>query len=306
MNLFIYTDLRENLRQQILDAFPNHAVHFHSEKDGQKLFASADIVLGNVPKSWFAKDHHLIKFWQLDSAGFDQYQDVAVTAVVANMGDFFAVKCAETMLAGIMAHYRQINELVKLQSQKKWVGKPLRYQLDLLTNKRVIILGAGTIGKSMAKLLTGFDCNLKFMARSNPEAEIHDVSSFIKILPEIDLVINTLPGKAGMIVNKEVLEAMSTNCLYASVGRGSTTDESTLIKLLQEGRIAGAILDVTMQEPLPADSPLWSMKNVILTQHTGGGHKLEDEGKVALFIDNATKFLQGLPVLHQVNLREGY
>ena len=305
MNIFIYTELRESLRKEIREAFPDHSLHFFAET-GEKSFASADILMGNPPKQWFSQNQHALKFWQLDSAGFDQYQDAPVNAIVANMGDFFAVKCAETMVAGIMAFYRQINELVRLQTEKKWVGKPLRYQLDLLTNKRVVILGAGTIGKSISKILSGFDCSVKFMARSNPEAEIHDQETLIKTLPEIDVVINTLPGKAGMVVNRDVLKSMTQRCLYASVGRGNTTDEKALITLLEQGDIAGAVLDVTAQEPLPQDSPLWSMKNVILTQHSGGGHRLEDEGKVALFIENATRFLKGEAVSNKVDLTQGY
>ena len=94
---------------------------------------------------------------------------------------------------------------------------------------------------------------------------------------------------------------------YKPLRNGSITFfQIHLIKRLQEGRIAGAVLDVTMQEPLPNDSPLWEMKNVILTQHSGGGYKLEDEGKVKLFIDNASRFLRGEPVLHEVDLKEGY
>ena len=273
--------------------------------DPQLYFNAADIILGNPPPEWF--EHKTsVKFWQLDSAGFDQYSNVKISGTIANMGDYFSTKCAETMVAGILAFYRKIHELVRLQVQSKWVGKPLRYEMDLLSSKRIIILGAGTIAQSIREMLLGFRCSVILTARKNPEAKIRSREELIAQLPNTDLIINTLPGKAHRYVDGDIFSAMKQGSLYASVGRGNTTDEKTLISALESGKLAGAILDVTENEPLPVDSRLWSMENVILTQHTGGGHKLEDEGKVNLFIQNTNRFLNGESVDNRIDLTAGY
>ena len=99
---------------------------------------------------------------------------------------------------------------------------------------------------------------------------------------------------------------MKDQSVYASVGRGSTTDELALIDALKSGKLDGAVLDVTEVEPLPADSPLWHMDHVILTQHTGGGHKNEHMGKVDLFLNNIIAIQNGAAVANEVSLVKGY
>ena len=103
-----------------------------------------------------------------------------------------------------------------------------------------------------------------------------------------------------------MINALPTSAVFANIGRGSTVDETALIKALQEQRLAGAILDVTEVEPLPSTHPFWRMSNVILTQHTGGGQTNEQEGKVAIFADNFRRFIEGQPPHNQINLSKGY
>ncbi|RAJ97422.1 phosphoglycerate dehydrogenase-like enzyme [Larkinella arboricola] len=275
------------------------------ETEQAAAFRRADFVLGNPPAAWFSEGHNL-KWWQLDSAGFDAYKAVQLNAPVTNMGDYFAWPCAETIVAGIMAFYRDIHELAVLQTQKKWVGVPLRFKLHLLKDKKVIILGAGTIGQAVRQMLTGFQCAVKMLARTNPEAELHTPEELKAALPETDLVINCLPGTAKGFFSAELINAMKPGSLYANIGRGSTTDEKALIEALQRGHLAGAVLDVTEVEPLPIDNPLWEMTNVILTQHTGGGQATEDQGKMDLFLQNLERFRTGQPLENQVELSKGY
>ncbi|QNF31530.1 D-2-hydroxyacid dehydrogenase [Adhaeribacter swui] len=310
MNVFVYTALSEANQNQLKQQLPTELeLVFRTElpKDEvQEKFKEAEVIMGNPPVDWFNAAPPTLKFWQLDSAGFDQYKEVKVAALVANMGDFFARPCAETMVAGILAFYRGIPELVKCQEQKKWRGNQIRPKLDLLGNKKVVVLGAGTIGMACKQMLTGFGCDVKTTARSNPKADIHSFEDILKILPDTDVVVNTLPGAADKYVSGEFLQAMKPGSLYASVGRGSTTDEQALINALQAGKLAGAVLDVTEQEPLLESSPLWQMENVLLTQHTGGGYFAEEEGKIAHFLKNINLFLNQEAIPDQVNLSQGY
>ncbi|PSR53582.1 D-2-hydroxyacid dehydrogenase [Adhaeribacter arboris] len=310
MKLFVYTSLNEANRSYLRQELPPTITPvFRNELPEIEIlnaFQSAEIIMGNPPVSWFEATLPKLLFWQLDSAGFEQYQSVKLNASVANMGDFFARPCAETMVGGILAFYRGIPELVKLQEQKEWQGSHVRPHLDLLGNKKVVILGAGTIGQTCKQMLLGFGCQIKLTARQNSVADIHSFEALLEVLPETDVVINTLPGGADKYVSQTFLQAMKTGSLYASVGRGTTTDESALIAVLQSGKLIGAVLDVTEQEPLPESNPLWEMKNVLLTQHTGGGYRGEEEGKVKQVLVNLARFLKEEEILFQVDLARGY
>lgn len=305
--VFVYSDINENLRELLRARIDDVSFYETGDAEGSRnAFTRAAAVMGNPPSAWFDGQLPNLKFWQLDSAGFDQYKGVQTGALVANMGDFFSLTCAETIIAGIIAFYRRIPELAVLQRDKKWVGKPLRYGMDTLSGKRVIILGAGTIALHIEGLLTGFKCDVSFVARKNPRATIHSKEELLRKIGDADIVINTLPGAAGQYVTAEVFNAMADGAIYASVGRGSTTDEAALIGSLTSGKLGGAILDVTEQEPLPVGSPLWELPQVVLTQHTGGGHRLEDEGKVDQFLRNLDLFTQGKEVENRIELSRGY
>lgn len=309
MILFVQTNLNEanrtTLREQIGDA---HSFVFRNElpaNEQQAAFQQADVLMGNPPIDWLRNAPNL-KFWQLDSAGFNNYSDLNLTIPVANMGDYFAWPCAETVVAGILALYRRVDELAVLQRQQKWVGVPLRYTMTNLHQQRVVILGAGTIGQAVLSILKGFACDISLMARTNPDAQIHTRAELLAILPTTDLVINCLPGTVDNFVDNEAFATMKPGSVFANVGRGNTADEPALIAALQCNHLGGAVLDVTAQEPLPAESVLWAMPNVILTQHTAGGQRTEDEGKVIQFIKNLTLFEQGEPIENQINLTRGY
>ena len=313
MQVFVNTPLNDTLKidfQQHLATRPEPlTVVFRqdlSDADRQTALEQSDFVLGNPPAAWFDQPLPRLKFWQLDSAGFDGYKQVDVLASIANMGDYFAWPCAETMVAGVLALYRCIPELAVLQSRSEWVGAPIRSRTDLLSQKRVVILGTGTIGRAVRQMLTGFNCPVQMLARTDPQADLHSPDDLKAVLPQTDIVVNCLPGTAKGFFSAELIAAMQPGSLYANVGRGSTTDESALISALQSGRLGGAVLDVTDREPLPADSPLWTMPNVLLTQHTGGGQPNEDAGKVAQFLRNLKHFQAGEPLENAVDLGRGY
>lgn len=310
MILFVNTALDTALKETLQRQLPaNITAVFRRdlpEQDQQEALRSADFILGNPPSAWLAGDLPQLKFWQLDSAGFDGYRGVQLEAAVANMGDYFAWPCAETMLAGILSVYRRISELAVLQNQGEWVGAPIRARTGLLRSKQVVILGTGTIGQAVRQMLTGFECTVNMLARTDPQADLHSADELKAVLPETDIVVNCLPGTAVGFFSAELIAAMKPGSLYANVGRGSTTDEAALIQALQSGALGAAVLDVTAVEPLPTDNPLWTLPNVLLTQHTGGGQPDEDAGKVAMFLRNLGHYLNQEVLENEVELRRGY
>ena len=312
MHLFVYSPLSAAARAYLQQQLPAEAeVVFSADlalEDQFPAFQEAEVLLGNPPPTWLTAGlSPLLRFWQIDSAGFERYRHLHLALPVANMGDFFAWPCAETMVGGLLALYRHLGELAVLQAERKWVGGAyVRNRAGLLRGKRVVVLGAGAIALALRQQLDGFECPVQLLARTNSEAQLRSKADLQAALPETDIVINTLPGSAEGFFSAELLGAMRPGSLYASVGRGNTTDEPTLIRLLQAGHLGGAVLDVTTIEPLPADNPLWTLPNVLLTQHTGGGQALEDESKVDMLLRNLENMRHGRPLDNLVDLSRGY
>ena len=311
MQLFVYSDFSEAECLSLQRQLPaDVAVTFRAALPPEQQlaeFARAELLLGNAPRAWLA-DHQppQLKFWQIESAGFHQYAGLALPFPVANMGDFYAWPCAETMVGGLLAHYRHLPELAVLQSRQQWADESYRAGLGLLGGKRVVVLGAGTIGRAVRQQLLGFNCQVQLLARTDPAAQLHSKEELAAVLPETDIVVNCLPGSAKGFFSAVLIGQMKAGSVYASVGRGTTTDEPALIAALQAGRLSGAVLDVTTQEPLPTDSPLWTLPRVLLTQHTGGGQPHETEGKIALFLRNFSHLREGEELENRVELRRGY
>jgi glyoxylate/hydroxypyruvate reductase A len=209
-------------------------------------------------------------------------------------------------VAGLLALYRCLPELVRLQAAQQWVGAEVRGRQGLLRGKRVIILGAGAIGQAVAQQLSGFGCVVQLLARTDPQAQLHTKEELAAALPQTDIVVNCLPGSAEAFFSPDLVAVMRPGSIYASVGRGNTTDEPALIAALQAGHLGGAVLDVTATEPLPPGHPLWTLPQVLLTQHTGGGQPGEAEGKIDQLMRNLKRLQAGQPLENLVTLAQGY
>ncbi|QKG55981.1 D-2-hydroxyacid dehydrogenase [Hymenobacter sp. BRD128] len=310
MKIFVYYTLSDTVRTQLEQGLPVECeVTYASDLPAAEQAAACrqtELLFGNPPPEWLAGKLPHLRLWQLDSAGFDRYQGLAVAAPVANMGDYFAWPCAETMVAGLLAFYRALPELLRLQAERRWVGAPIRGRMGLLRDKRVIILGAGAIARAVRQQLSGFGCAVQLLARTHPQAQLRSRADLRMALPHTTIVVNCLPGSADKYFAAEEFAALPPGSIYASVGRGNTTDEPALLAALQAGHLAGAVLDVTETEPLPASHPFWTMPQVLLTQHTGGGQPHEAEGKVAQLLRNLAHLQAGRPLENLVTLQRGY
>lgn len=312
VKLFVHALLskkhKEFLRAQVPEGTAVLFLDEIAEPSRQAEFATATHVYGNPPAAWFAVKDLSIRWMQLYSAGFSEYQQLEKPIPVSNMHGYFARPCAETVVAGILALYRKIDELALLKSRKEWVGRLLRPQMKLLQGKSVILLGAGTISMAVNELLSGFRCRVSFYGRTHPAAALRNKEDLFNVLPETDILVNTLPGTAEThhFVSADLLKELHPAAIFVNIGRGSTVDQEALVRVLLERRIGGAVLDVYEEEPLPAESPLWKCPNTILSQHTGGGSAEEERGKVEFFLANLDRVLKEETPLNLVDIRKGY
>ena len=130
------------------------------------------------------------------------------------------------------------------------------------------------------------------------------------MLKETDLLIMSLPGTAETyhLMNEEMFAAMRPGAYLVNVGRGSVIDETALIKALENGKLAGAALDVLETEPPAEDSPLWTTPNLLLTPHVAGNLTMAYTRKrnTEMFCEDLLRFAKGEPLLHQVDRKRGY
>ena len=169
---------------------------------------------------------------------------------------------------------------------------------------------------ALAKRLRGFDCTVIGIRRTGGMLpgfdEMHTLGELDDLLPRADVVAGCLPGtkETAGLLNESRLRRMKPSALLINCGRGSLIDTAALETALQEGRLGGCALDVTEPEPLPGESPLWNMENVILTPHISGasfGHVAETEDRIyALAAENLRRYLEGEPLLNRVDFAAGY
>ena len=312
MIIYVDTPLNEEEKSTLKAGIGQKAEYFFKDDMPNNVsmiekIKAADIIFGN-PKPDFMKEATNAKWIQLYSAGFEYYQDIKLPAITTNMGDYYSQPCAETMVAGIMALYRKMDTFSVLKEHKRWVGYPIRRELQLLNNKKVLILGSGNIGKRVAKILCGFSVEYIFFGRTAPEA-IHSKDELIKKIPWADIIIGCLPGTSetkGYFTN-QMISQMKPTALFCNAGRGNLiADQDFLIDALMNKKIGGAVLDVTSFEPIPGDSLLWNCPNTILSQHSGGGQLTEYSGIIDLFLENFHNYLDGRPLKNQISLSQGY
>ncbi|WP_284165845.1 NAD(P)-dependent oxidoreductase [Frigidibacter sp. SD6-1] len=266
----------------------------------------APIVFGNPEPEVIAANASL-RWMQLESVGFGEYAGLdwsrpGGNAQVTNLAGFFADPVAETALAGILALMRGIDRLGTLRWAGDWVGDPVRAELRLLTGARVVLFGRGAINGRLAELLTPFRCKITSFGRDWTEQALDAA------LADADIVVATVPHtpQTAGLLDAPRIARMASGAVFCNLGRGSLVDEAALAEALTEGRLVGAVIDVTRDEPLPKGHAFWSTPNTILTQHSGGGFAEETDRKIDWFLDNLTRFRAGEPLRGLIDFARGY
>jgi len=212
-----------------------------------------------------------------------------------------AIPLAEFAVLGLLAIAKELPRFAADQRARAWpeVRRPLR-ELD---GQTLFLVGLGEIGRETARLAKAFGMRTVGIRRSQkpPPAhvdEVHGPDRLAELASRADAMVVSLPlteETAGMI-DRATIERLPPSCIFVNVGRGGVVDEPALIEALRAGRIAGAVLDVFATEPLPRDSPLWDLPNVLVTPHAVALSAREDERIVELFVANLRRYLDGEPL----------
>lgn len=197
---------------------------------------------------------------------------------------------------------------VENQKQRKWV----HHTAQPLTGKTLGILGLGAIGRDVARIATALGMRvIGTRRRPEPVADVAEVLSAertAQVLAQSDFVLLLLPAtpQTENLIDAERLAMMKPGAWLLNFGRGHLIKDADLVDAVRSKRIAGAVLDVYRQEPLPAEHPFWGTEGIIVLPHIGGPHPQRDRFVARLFADNLRRFLDGMPLEEVVDRNAGY
>lgn len=243
----------------------------------------------------------------VDSLMFDELVESDV--VVTNSRGVFDRPIAEFVLAQILAFAKDSERSRALQQSKVWQHR----ETERIDGAHAMIVGTGAIGRAIANLLTAVGMSISGVGRTAREGDrdfgtVHasaDLTSEVARADYLVLVAPLTDQTRGMI-DDSVLAAMKPGSRVVNVGRGELLDTEALLTHLATGHIAGAALDVFETEPLSADHPLWTAKNVILTPHMSGDASGWKQRLAEVFADNAGRYFRGEPLLNVVDKKLGF
>lgn len=216
---------------------------------------------------------------------------------------------AEFALFGVLAGAKDLPRLQADQRDRRWAGRWIMRQVSELT---VLVVGLGGIGREVAAKLDALGATVIGSRRSDePVEHVHRLvkpDALAAVVGEVDAIVITLPGTAATekLISAEVLAAVKPDTVLVNVGRGTVIDEEALVPALSDGRISFAALDVFATEPLPEQSPLWGLPNVVVSPHTAALNGAEDRRIAELFARNATRLLDGEPMINVVDTVDFY
>ena len=236
--------------------------------------------------------------------------------VVTNASGIFSVPMAEHTMGMILALARNFPDSVRFQDQAAWGQQQLwdkPQHFSEINGRVLLIVGFGSIGKELARRARAFEMRVWGVTRSGrgdaalaervvPASQLNDV------LPEADYVVLAAPEtpETKQLISAAQFAQMKKGARFLNVGRGSLVDEAALMDALRGGRLAGAALDVTSVEPLPAESPLWRAPNLFLTPHTSAISERLWERETQLLMDLLERWFDGRELRNLVDFDRGY
>ncbi len=234
---------------------------------------------------------------QLLTAGVDWIlPSIPPGVLLCRAGGVHEASVAELVLGGILAMSKDIPTFVQLQAKSEWGHRRVGGILGL----RAIVLGYGAIGKATADRLAAFGVEVIGISRSG-RPPTQPLAALPELLPSCDILIVLLPltDETEGLVDAAMLRLLSDGALIVSAGRGAVVDNVALEAELASGRLR-AVLDVMVPEPLPPDSRLWRMRNVLITPHVGGDTDLFPGLASKLVVAQMVRYLEGSVLEHQV------
>lgn len=273
--------------------------------------ADAEIFYGYHSPEVFVHARQL-RWIQTSAAGLDKVlvpELINRDLIITNASGIHAAAVAECAWALTLAISRCLHTFVRQQDKHLWKWGTLFDMFGATAG----IVGLGGIGRQFARVARAFDMRViavdpHVRVRPDTVAELGPMDRLDELLRQSDVVLISCPytAETRYLINRARLALMKRSAILVNIARGGIIDESALMDALNSGQIAGAGLDVTETEPLPADSPLWDAPNLIISPHCGGvsGHRMRK--LIEFFCGNLRRYVAGQPLRNIVDQRKGY
>lgn len=286
---------------------------FATREEAIAMVADADIAWVDMPRpEWTgeaAAAGARLRWLSTIYAGIDAFDTALLKqrgTILTNGVGINAIAVAEFAVMGALAAAKRLDEVIRAQDRREWLGDaPGKVELF---ETRALIVGHGTIGRMIGERLAAFGVEVTGVTRSGRDGTLTP-DQWRGRIGEFDWIILAAPSTAetSALLGAREIAAMKPTAWLINVARGDMVDQPALIEALAKRRIAGAFLDVADPEPLPADHPLWSAPNTILTMHMSGRSQTRMFMRAAaLFLENARAFMEGRPMRNVVDLDAGY
>ena len=324
-----FFDLVEADRRRLESISPGlEVVHLAADRLQSLVDPAAQVILASGAPP--AEGTPALKWLQLASAGVDKLAGSDIwrrEVTVTNARGAYAPEMAEYILTGLLHASQRVEERRTLQERREWPESLIEYECLGLRGRKLLIVGYGTVGRQTARLAVSFGMRVAAI-KANPHHLADDSFGLPGfgdpegILPErvvgierlgeevadADFIAMTIPltSRTRHLVNAEVLARMRPSAWLINVARGAVIDEEALVDALRERRLAGAWLDVFETEPLPPESPLWSLPNTTITPHVSGGNQDSLGVLTQLCCENLQRYVAGQPLLNVVRPDLGY
>lgn len=275
---------------------------------------NANIILGNVKVDDLRGAKNL-EFLQLDSAGAAQFTEPGLLGErvkLCNATGAYGRSIAEHMLAQVFILKKKLNIYQDNMKQHQWRDEG---NVTTIFGSTTLVLGLGDIGGEFAKRMHALGSRVIGIRRNKADKpeyldELYQMDKLEELLPQADIIACSLPGTKATyhLFDSKKFALMKKDAILLNVGRGNLISTEELIKALEDGAIGGAAIDVAEIEPLPADSPLWDTKNLLITPHIAGNYHTQDILDTAVWIagENLKAYLAGEPLKNEVDFETGY
>jgi phosphoglycerate dehydrogenase-like enzyme len=334
LNVLVTMPFSEDLLEQIRSAASEINLSYAPLKGDEPLpkstVAVAEVLytLSALPRPEEAPN---LRWVQFHSAGIDHVQGhplLDCDLLVTSTSGIHVVPIGEYVLASILAWSHRVPRMLVYQKRGIWPsGRWEKFVPQELRGATIGIVGYGSIGREVARLAHAFamrilatkrdprqveDTGYRIAGTGDPHGElptrIYPSAAMRSMLPECDFVVLSAPltEETHHLIDRAALKAMKDSAYLVNIGRGELIDQPALIDALQKGWIAGAGLDVFEIEPLPADSPLWKLDNVILSPHVAGFTPEYDRRAAELFAANLRRYTDNQPLINVIDCQRGY
>jgi phosphoglycerate dehydrogenase-like enzyme len=321
----VAVDVLGQQQRQLLRGFryPSEGERAAVAEGLQGAFSQAEVVFG----FWGAELHTAftgagaigdvapnLRWIQLTSAGADRLLGsgfIEGGIIVTTVSGLHATPIGEYILCAMLMFVKGAPDLLRAQERHEWT----RFMPHELRGKTVGIIGMGHIGEEAARLARAFGCRIVATRRSVERPTTDDdgdklvpPSALHDLLSESDYVVISVPltSETRDMIGRAELHAMKPGAVLINIARGGVVDQDALVEALSDGTLGGAALDVFDPEPLSPESPLWGMKNVIVSPHISGGTEIYNERAVEIFAENLRRFLDGRSLENVVDPARGY